>query len=64
MDESLRVHHIAQHARHGANTKAALQILGSGGPLNGGGRASTSYLIWLKGGPSIIVDMGEGSLPR
>jgi ribonuclease BN (tRNA processing enzyme) len=61
MDESLRSHHIAQNARHGANTKAALQILGSGGPLNGGGRASTSYLIWLKGVPSILVDMGEGA---
>jgi ribonuclease BN (tRNA processing enzyme) len=40
---------------------AVLQILGSGGPLNGGGRASTSYLVWLKGVPSIIVDMGEGA---
>jgi ribonuclease Z len=42
--------------------KAALQILGSGGPLNYGGRSSTSYLIWLGGIPSIIVDMGEGAV--
>ncbi len=41
--------------------EAALQVLGSGGPLNGGGRASTSYLLWLKGRPSLIVDLGEGA---
>ncbi len=45
---------------HKAN--ALLQILGSGGPLNNGGRSSTSYLIWLGGFPSIIVDMGEGAV--
>lgn len=45
----------------GATADMALQILGSGGPVNSGGRASSSYLIWLHGRPSIIVDMGVGS---
>lgn len=40
----------------------SLQILGSGGPLNAGGRASTAYLLWLRGKPSIMVDMGPGSI--
>jgi ribonuclease Z len=48
-------------ARCGATSEIALQVLGSGGPLNSGGRASSSYLIWLHGHPTIIVDMGVGS---
>jgi ribonuclease BN (tRNA processing enzyme) len=44
-----------------ATSQIAVQVLGSGGPLNGGGRASTSYLIWLEGHPAIVVDMGVGS---
>ena len=38
-----------------------LQVLGSSGPLNAGGRASTSYLFWLSGRPAIIIDIGPGS---
>ena len=45
----------------GATDQIALQVLGSGGPVNSGGRASSSYLIWLHGHPAIIVDMGVGS---
>ena len=45
----------------GATAQIALQVLGSGGPVNRGGRASSSYLIWLAGRPAIIVDMGVGS---
>lgn len=45
----------------GATAQMAVQVLGSGGPLNAGGRASSSYLIWLEGRPAIVVDMGEGS---
>jgi ribonuclease BN (tRNA processing enzyme) len=36
-------------------------VLGSSGPLNAEGRASTSYLLWLAGRPAIIVDVGPGS---
>lgn len=46
----------------GRGLRPALQVLGSGGPLNAGGRASTSYLLWLEGYPAIIVDVGPGSL--
>jgi ribonuclease Z len=53
----------SSHARVcGRDLRPALQILGSGGPLNGGGRASTSYLLWLSGRPAIIVDVGPGSI--
>ena len=38
-----------------------LQVLGSGGPELGDGRASTSYLIWLDGKARILVDTGAGS---
>jgi ribonuclease Z len=41
---------------------AALQILGSSGPLNAEGRASTSYVLWRTGRPVIIVDLGPGSV--
>jgi ribonuclease BN (tRNA processing enzyme) len=46
----------------GRELRPALQVLGSGGPLNAGGRASTSYLLWLAGRPAIIVDVGPGSV--
>ena len=42
--------------------EAALQILGSSGPLNAEGRASTSYVLWRMGRPAIIVDLGPGSV--
>jgi hypothetical protein len=42
--------------------QAALQILGSSGPLNAEGRASTSYVLWRSGRPAIIVDLGPGSV--
>jgi ribonuclease Z len=45
----------------GATAQIALQVLGSGGPANSGGRASSSYLIWLHGHAAIIIDMGVGS---
>lgn len=46
----------------GRSSAYSLQILGSGGPLNAGGRASTAYLLWLRGKPSIMVDVGPGSI--
>ena len=44
------------------DAKTALQILGSSGPLNAEGRASTSYALWRMGRPAVIVDLGPGSV--
>ena len=41
--------------------QVAVQVLGSGGPEIGDARASTSYLIWINGRASVIVDTGPGS---
>lgn len=43
------------------NGGTALQILGSGGPMHGQGRGSAAYVIWFKGRPSILVDIGGGT---
>ncbi|MEE9451528.1 MAG: MBL fold metallo-hydrolase, partial [Gammaproteobacteria bacterium] len=42
----------------------ALQVLGSGGPNDVDGRASSSYLIWLDGKAKIMVDAGGGASLR
>ena len=44
------------------DARTALQILGSSGPLNAEGRASTSYVLWSMGRPTVIVDLGPGSV--
>lgn len=38
-----------------------LQVLGSGGPELNDQRASTSYLVWLDGKATIMIDAGGGS---
>ncbi|MEM6476369.1 MAG: MBL fold metallo-hydrolase [Pseudomonadota bacterium] len=43
---------------------AALQVLGSGGPIAEGDRASTSYLFWIDGEPRLLIDAGAGSFLR
>ena len=47
---------------------AALQVLGSGGPIAeatpGGPRAGTSYLLWIDGEPRLLIDAGAGSFLR
>ncbi|HSF11892.1 MAG TPA: MBL fold metallo-hydrolase [Erythrobacter sp.] len=45
-------------------TGAALQVLGSGGPLAEGDRAGTSYLLWIDGEPRLLIDAGAGSFLR
>lgn len=49
-------------------TGAALQVLGSGGPLaewaGSEGRAGTSYLLWIDGTPRLLIDAGSGSFLR
>ncbi len=43
---------------------AALQVLGSGGPIAEAGRAGTSYLLWMDGQPRLLIDAGAGSFLR
>ncbi|KWV91609.1 MBL fold metallo-hydrolase [Erythrobacter sp. YT30] len=46
---------------------AAVQILGSGGPIAEGGanaRAGTSYLLWIDGEARLLIDAGSGSFLR
>lgn len=42
----------------------ALQVLGSGGPELQDQRASSSYLIWFSGKPTVLIDAGGGSALR
>lgn len=42
----------------------AVQVLGSGGPELRASRASSSYLIWVKGKPRVLIDSGGGSALR
>ena len=46
------------------STGVAVQILGSGGPLAGTGRASSSYVVWVDGRSRVMVDAGGGSFLR
>ena len=41
-----------------------LQILGSGGPLGRGNRASSGYLLWINGEARVMVDAGGGTFLR
>ncbi len=45
-------------------TGAALQVLGSGGPIAEADRAATSYLLWIDGTPRLLIDAGSGSFLR
>jgi ribonuclease BN (tRNA processing enzyme) len=42
----------------------SVQILGSGGPLTGPHRASSSYLVWVDGRARVLVDFGGGAFLR
>ncbi len=39
----------------------SLEVLGSGGPELDDGRASSSYLVWLRGRAVVMIDAGSGS---
>lgn len=45
----------------GHDGRPALQILGSGAPLDAGARASASYLVWLNSRPRLLIDVGAGA---
>ena len=47
-----------------ANSPLAVQVLGSGGPVAGGTRASTSYIVWREGHAVVMVDAGGGAFLR
>jgi len=41
-----------------------VQVLGSGGPIAEGGRAGTSYVVWIEGRGRLLIDAGPGSFIR
>jgi ribonuclease BN (tRNA processing enzyme) len=41
-----------------------VQVLGSGGPFAGSDRAATSYLVWVDGRATVMVDAGGGAFLR
>ena len=43
------------------DSNVQLQILGSGGPRDSDGRASSSYIVWIDGVSRIMVDSGSGT---
>ncbi|MEP6483709.1 MAG: MBL fold metallo-hydrolase [Rudaea sp.] len=42
----------------------AVQVLGSGGPIPNGARASSGYLVWIDGHSRVLVDAGGGTFLR
>lgn len=42
----------------------AVQVLGSGGPVPEGRRASSGYLVWIDGRSRVLVDAGGGTFLR
>ena len=58
---------VANHASAQTSCSSAplaVQVLGSGGPVAGGTRASTSYGVWRAGRAVVMVDAGGGSFLR
>lgn len=58
---------VAAFADHSDRCDArgtVLQVLGSGGPELQDQRASSSYLLWSNGTPTVLVDAGGGSALR
>ena len=43
------------------STGVQLQVLGSGGPGDSMGRASSAYVLWINGESKVLVDPGSGS---
>jgi len=41
-----------------------LTVLGSGGPFANATRASSGYVVWLAGKPSVLLDAGGGAFER
>tara|TARA_R110002072_G_scaffold1533_6_gene12804 strand:+ start:8637 stop:9503 length:867 start_codon:yes stop_codon:yes gene_type:complete len=45
-------------------SSVTLQVLGSGGPNDISGRASSGYLVWIDGKSKIMIDAGSGTALR
>lgn len=56
--------HSAAFGQGCAAGAATVQILGSGGPGLNPERASASYLLWVDGQATVLVDMGGGAFLR
>ena len=52
---------MAQAESSCADNDVQLQVLGSGGPELDDQRASSGYLIWIKGRARVLVDVGAGT---
>jgi ribonuclease BN (tRNA processing enzyme) len=48
----------------GCGGDLAVQVLGSGGPVPEGHRASSGYVVWISGHSRVLVDAGGGTLLR
>jgi ribonuclease BN (tRNA processing enzyme) len=46
------------------SARVAVQVLGSGGPIPEGARASASYLVWMGGKARALIDAGGGAMLR
>ncbi|HET9033967.1 MAG TPA: MBL fold metallo-hydrolase [Dokdonella sp.] len=55
---------VASPAVAGCKGDVAVQILGSGGPIANSSRASSGYLVWIKGEARLLVDAGGGTFAR
>ncbi|MBT8446781.1 MAG: MBL fold metallo-hydrolase [Gammaproteobacteria bacterium] len=51
-------------AEHCGAVGAALQVLGSGGPIADDARAGSAYLLWRDGRARVMVDAGSGAALR
>lgn len=56
--------HAATPGRACESQGVRVQVLGSGGPELVGGRASSSYLVWIDGKARALVDLGGGAVLR
>ncbi len=63
-DDGIGVSDTGTLSRTCPDQGAALQVLGSGGPIAEGNRAGTSYLLWIDGTPRLLIDAGAGSFLR
>ena len=55
---------IARDKKCGGKSSLAVQVLGSGGPMPYGARASTGYLVWIDGKAKMLIDVGGGTFVR
>ncbi|HEY8685410.1 MAG TPA: MBL fold metallo-hydrolase, partial [Chloroflexota bacterium] len=52
------------HQEKTLETRLAVTVLGSGGPIANPTRASSGYVVWLDNVPRLLVDAGGGTFVR